>query len=51
MEYYGPRKADLLVRYLKKFVAPDVAVLESDSTVKEFVEDAGTFFPDRKSVV
>jgi len=45
MEYYGPRKADLLVRYLKKFVAPDVAVLESDSTVKEFVEDAGTFFP------
>ncbi|CAD5314551.1 unnamed protein product [Arabidopsis thaliana] len=45
MEYYGPRKADLLVRYLKKFVAPDVAVLESDSAVKEFVEDAGTFFP------
>ncbi|XP_010543397.1 PREDICTED: protein disulfide-isomerase 5-2 [Tarenaya hassleriana] len=45
MEYYGPRKADLLVRYLKKFVAPDVAVLESDSAVKDFVEDAGTFFP------
>ncbi|KAF8099066.1 hypothetical protein N665_0252s0005 [Sinapis alba] len=45
MEYYGPRKADLLVRYLKKFVAPDVAVLESDSDVKDFVEDAGSFFP------
>ncbi|CAH8360161.1 unnamed protein product [Eruca vesicaria subsp. sativa] len=45
MEYYGPRKADLLVRYLKKFVAPDVAVLESDSHVKDFVEDAGTSFP------
>ncbi|KAL1188626.1 Protein disulfide-isomerase 5-2 [Cardamine amara subsp. amara] len=45
MEYYGPRKADLLVRYLKKFIAPDVAVLESDSAVKDFVEDAGTFFP------
>ncbi|ESQ45038.1 hypothetical protein EUTSA_v10010385mg [Eutrema salsugineum] len=45
MEYYGPRKADLLVRYLKKFVASDVAVLESDAAVKDFVEDAGTFFP------
>ena len=22
MKYQGPRKADLLVRYLKKFVAP-----------------------------
>jgi protein disulfide-isomerase A1 len=30
---------------LKKFVAPDVAVLESDSAVKDFVEDAGRFFP------
>lgn len=45
MEYYGPRKADLLVRYLKKFVAPDVAVLESNSHVKDFVEDSGTSFP------
>ncbi|KAJ0235602.1 Protein disulfide-isomerase 5-2 [Hirschfeldia incana] len=45
MEYYGPRKADLLVRYLKKFVAPDVAVLESDTLVKEFVQDAGSSFP------
>ncbi|CAN6883457.1 unnamed protein product [Brassica oleracea] len=45
MEYYGPRKADLLVRYLKKFVAPDVAVLESNSHAKDFVEDSGTSFP------
>lgn len=44
-EYYGPRKADKLVRYLKKFVAPDVTVLESDSGITEFVEEAGTSFP------
>lgn len=44
-DYYGPRKADLLVRYLKKFVAPDVAILNSDSAIKEFVEAAGTYFP------
>jgi protein disulfide-isomerase A1 len=27
MKYQGPRKADLLVRYLKKFVDPDVACI------------------------
>ncbi|KAL8232607.1 hypothetical protein R6Q57_002385 [Mikania cordata] len=43
--YYGPRKADLLVRYLRKFVAPDVTVLESDYGITEFVEAAGTSFP------
>ncbi|KAK9053805.1 hypothetical protein SSX86_024879 [Deinandra increscens subsp. villosa] len=43
--YYGPRKSDLLVRYLRKFVAPDVTVLESDSGITEFVEAAGTYFP------
>ncbi|ONK77478.1 uncharacterized protein A4U43_C02F6950 [Asparagus officinalis] len=45
VDYYGPRKADLLVRYLKKFVAPDVSVLESDSAVDGFVEAAGKQFP------
>ncbi|KAI7750924.1 hypothetical protein M8C21_003089 [Ambrosia artemisiifolia] len=44
-DYYGPRKADMLVRYLRKFVAPDVTVLESDSGITEFVEAAGTSFP------
>ncbi|CAA0827808.1 Protein disulfide-isomerase 5-2 [Striga hermonthica] len=44
-EYYGPRKADLLVRFLTKFVAPDVAVLNSDSAIRDFVEAAGTNFP------
>ncbi|KAJ4701093.1 Disulfide isomerase-like protein [Melia azedarach] len=44
-EYFGPRKADLLVRYLKKFVAPDVSVLNSDAAITEFIEDAGTYFP------
>ncbi|GAB2291180.1 Protein disulfide-isomerase 5-2 [Dionaea muscipula] len=45
MDYYGPRKAELLVRFLKKFVAPDVAILDSDSTISEFLEAAGTYFP------
>ncbi|MQL94628.1 hypothetical protein Taro_027294 [Colocasia esculenta] len=44
-DYSGPRKADLLVRYLRKFVAPDVAILESDSAIHNFVESAGTHFP------
>ncbi|KAJ4963725.1 hypothetical protein NE237_023664 [Protea cynaroides] len=45
VEYTGPRKADLLVRYLKKFATPDVSLLESDSAVNKFVEVAGTNFP------
>lgn len=45
IEYTGSRKADLLVRSLKKFVAPDVSILESDSAIKSFVENAGTSFP------
>ncbi|TKY51513.1 disulfide-isomerase 5-2 [Spatholobus suberectus] len=44
-EYRGPRKADLLVRYLKKFAASDVSILDSDSAVNTFVEEASTFFP------
>ncbi|KAH7568192.1 hypothetical protein ACOSP7_009336 [Xanthoceras sorbifolium] len=44
-EYYGPRKPELLIRYLKKFVAPNVAMLGSDAAVSDFVEEAGTFFP------
>ncbi|XP_047947118.1 protein disulfide-isomerase 5-2-like isoform X2 [Salvia hispanica] len=39
-EYYGPRKADLLVQSLAKFVAPDVSVLSSDSDVRDFVKAA-----------
>ncbi|KAL3845621.1 hypothetical protein ACJIZ3_003024 [Penstemon smallii] len=44
-EYYGPRKSDLLIRYLTKFVAPDVAILSSDSAIKDFIDSAGTNFP------
>uniref|UniRef100_J3LDP6 Thioredoxin domain-containing protein n=1 Tax=Oryza brachyantha TaxID=4533 RepID=J3LDP6_ORYBR len=44
-EYTGSRKADLLVENLKKIVAPDVSVLESDSAIKSFVEAAGMGFP------
>lgn len=44
-EYTGSRKADLLVENLKKLVAPDVSVLESDSSIKGFVEAAGINFP------
>ncbi|KAF9599920.1 hypothetical protein IFM89_001866 [Coptis chinensis] len=45
VDYYGPRKADLLVRFLKKFVAPDVSLLESDEAISNFVKMAGTYFP------
>uniref|UniRef100_A0A9I9ECS4 Uncharacterized protein n=1 Tax=Cucumis melo TaxID=3656 RepID=A0A9I9ECS4_CUCME len=45
IDYYGPRKAKLLARYLKKFVAPDFSVLESNSSINEFVEAARPYFP------
>ncbi|CAN6232014.1 unnamed protein product [Urochloa humidicola] len=44
-EYTSSRNADLLVENLKKLVAPDVSVLESDSAIKGFVEAAGISFP------
>ncbi|XP_073290125.1 protein disulfide isomerase-like 5-2 [Primulina huaijiensis] len=44
-EYYGPRNADLLARHLVKFFAPDVAILSSDSSIREFIEAAGSYFP------
>lgn len=45
IDYYGPRKASLLVRYLNKYVAPDVSILGSDSSISDFIEAAGTYFP------
>ncbi|KAF8404228.1 hypothetical protein HHK36_009110 [Tetracentron sinense] len=45
IDYFGPRKADLLVQFLKKIVVPDVSLLESDSAISNFVETAGTHFP------
>ncbi|KAF7820080.1 protein disulfide-isomerase 5-2 [Senna tora] len=44
-EYRGPRKADSLVRYIKKFAAPDVSILDSDSSINSFVEEVDTLFP------
>ncbi|XP_019181207.1 PREDICTED: protein disulfide-isomerase 5-2 [Ipomoea nil] len=44
-DFNGPRKADLLVKFLKKYAAPDVTVLDSDSAVGDFIEKAGSFFP------
>ena len=44
-EYTDSRKADSLIENLKKLVAPDVSVLESDSSIKSFVEAAGINFP------
>lgn len=44
-EYNGPRKAESLVTFLTKFVAPDVAVLTCDSAITDFVEAAGSNFP------
>ncbi|RVW74634.1 Protein disulfide-isomerase 5-2 [Vitis vinifera] len=46
MDYYGPRKADLLVRFLKKFVAPDVSVLVSDSAIKKGMVFSGKDFSE-----
>lgn len=45
IDYNGPRKADVLVRFLKKFVAPDVSILDSDTAISNFVEAAGPSFP------
>ncbi|PKU70832.1 protein disulfide isomerase-like 5-2 [Dendrobium catenatum] len=45
IEYTGPRKPELLIRFLKKYVAPDVSVLKSDSAVYNFVDEAGKHFP------
>ncbi|KAL7156071.1 hypothetical protein ABFS83_03G118500 [Erythranthe nasuta] len=44
-EYNGPRKADLLIQFLTKFVAPAVTNLSSDSAIKSFIESAGVNFP------
>lgn len=44
-EYHGPRKADLLVQFLSTYVAPDVAVLTSDSAIRNFIQEAGSNFP------
>ncbi|KAH6836023.1 PDI-like 5-2 [Perilla frutescens var. hirtella] len=44
-EYYGPRKADLLVQSLTKFVAPDVTLLSSDTDIRDFVKAAGSDYP------
>ncbi|KAL8459652.1 hypothetical protein ACS0TY_036949 [Phlomoides rotata] len=44
-DYHGPRKSDLLVRFLTKFVAPDVAVLTSDSAIRGFIKAADSDFP------
>ncbi|KAL6530066.1 Protein disulfide-isomerase 5-2 [Orobanche minor] len=44
-DYYRPRKADLVVQSLIKFVAPDVFEINSDSDVRDFVEADGSDFP------
>uniref|UniRef100_A0ACD5ZJU6 Uncharacterized protein n=1 Tax=Avena sativa TaxID=4498 RepID=A0ACD5ZJU6_AVESA len=44
-EYTGSRKAGLLIESLKKLVAPAVSVLEFDSAIKSFVQEAGSDFP------
>jgi protein disulfide-isomerase A1 len=45
IEYTGPRKAEILVQYLKKFVAPDVSHLEADDAIQNFVDSVGKSFP------
>ncbi|KAG9444155.1 hypothetical protein H6P81_015495 [Aristolochia fimbriata] len=45
IDYSGSRKAESIVGYLKKFAAPDVSLLESDSGIINFIETAGTEYP------
>ncbi|KAL8462619.1 hypothetical protein ACS0TY_033599 [Phlomoides rotata] len=45
IDYHRPRKSDLLVRFLTKFVAPNVTVLTSDSAIRGFIEAVGSDFP------
>ncbi|KAJ3675199.1 hypothetical protein LUZ60_004241 [Juncus effusus] len=45
IEYTGPRKSELLIQYLKKFVAPEITHLNSDSSIQNFVDSAGANFP------
>lgn len=35
----------MLVQFLKKYVAPDVALLNSDVAIRDFTNEAGTNFP------
>ncbi|KAK1299595.1 Protein disulfide-isomerase 5-2 [Acorus calamus] len=45
VDYEGPRKAESLIEQLRKFVIPDVSLLESDSAIDNFVVAAGKQFP------
>ncbi|KAK1266989.1 Protein disulfide-isomerase 5-2 [Acorus gramineus] len=45
VDYDGPRKAESLIKQLRKFVIPDVSLLESDSAIDNFVLAAGKQFP------
>ncbi|KAH9298362.1 hypothetical protein KI387_030044, partial [Taxus chinensis] len=44
-DYTGPRKAELLIPYLKKFAAPEVSILKSNHEVQEFIEGSEKIFP------
>ncbi|KAK1310844.1 Protein disulfide isomerase-like 5-2 [Acorus calamus] len=45
VDYEGLRKAESLIKQLRKFVIPDVSLLESDSAIDNFVLAAGKQFP------
>ncbi|GLJ44262.1 hypothetical protein SUGI_0925500 [Cryptomeria japonica] len=44
-DYTGPRKAELLIPYLKKMAAPDVSILKSNREIQEFIEGSNKIFP------
>ncbi|KAJ7534078.1 hypothetical protein O6H91_13G078800 [Diphasiastrum complanatum] len=44
-DYTGPRRADLIVSFLKRLVAPDVVVLDTHSALSEFMVHAGGNLP------
>jgi protein disulfide-isomerase A1 len=45
VDYTGPRKAELLTNHIKKLASPNVTVLESDASIKDFEKAAGSDLP------
>lgn len=45
VDYTGPRKAELLTNHIKKIASPNVTLLESDASIKDFVKGAESDLP------
>ncbi|KAJ3671679.1 hypothetical protein LUZ60_007758 [Juncus effusus] len=45
IEYTGPRKAELIVKHMKKLASPNVSILDSDESIHAFVKGAEKEYP------